>query len=34
MGNCRKADLLASIERTRPRVCACLEAGERVVEIR
>jgi predicted nuclease of predicted toxin-antitoxin system len=34
MGNCRKADLLAFIERTWPRVCACLEAGERIVEIR
>ena len=33
-GNCRKADLLAAIERTWSRVCACLEAGERIVEIR
>ncbi len=34
LGNCRKADLLAAIERTWSRVCACLEAGERIVEIR
>jgi predicted nuclease of predicted toxin-antitoxin system len=34
LGNCRKADLLAAIERAWARVCACLEAGERIVEIR
>jgi predicted nuclease of predicted toxin-antitoxin system len=34
LGNCRKAALLATIEGTWPRVCACLQAGERIVEIR
>jgi len=34
LGNCRKAALLAAIEGTWPRVCACLQAGERIVEIR
>mgnify|MGYP001609326662 CR=1 FL=1 len=34
LGNCRKAELLAAVERTWSRVCACLQAGERVVEIR
>lgn len=34
LGNCRKAELLDAMERTWPRVSACLEAGERVVEVR
>jgi predicted nuclease of predicted toxin-antitoxin system len=34
LGNCRKAHLLAAIEQTWSRVRACLEAGERIVEIR
>jgi predicted nuclease of predicted toxin-antitoxin system len=34
LGNCPKAGLLAAIERTWSRVCACLEAGERIVEVR
>ena len=34
LGNCRKAALLAAIKETWPRVCASLDAGERIVEIR
>lgn len=34
LGNCRKAQLLEAVERTWPRLCACLEAGERIVEVR
>jgi predicted nuclease of predicted toxin-antitoxin system len=34
LGNCRNAALLAAIEGTWPRVCSCLQAGERVVEVR
>ncbi|MGC9973191.1 MAG: DUF5615 family PIN-like protein [Bryobacteraceae bacterium] len=34
LGNCRKQELLAAIERVWPRVHACLEAGDRTVEVR
>lgn len=34
LGNCRKQQLLDAIASTWPRVRACLETGDRVVEIR
>lgn len=34
LGNCRNPQLLAAIDRALPRVRACLEAGDRVVEVR
>lgn len=34
LGNCRKQHLLETIAARWTRVCACLEAGERIVEIR
>lgn len=34
LGNCRKQEILAAIERVWPQVHACLEAGDRVVEVR
>ena len=34
MGNCRRRELLAAVERAWPRVVASIEAGERVVELR
>ena len=34
LGNCRKQALLATIESLWPRIEACLEAGEQVVEVR
>jgi predicted nuclease of predicted toxin-antitoxin system len=34
LGNCRNAALLAAIKGTWPRVRSCLQAGERIVEVR
>jgi predicted nuclease of predicted toxin-antitoxin system len=34
LGNCRNTALLAAIEATWSRVLSCLQAGERVVEVR
>ena len=34
LGNCRTQQLLAAFERVWSRVQACLEAGDRVVEVR
>ena len=34
LGNCRKHDLFAAIERVWPRILSGLEAGERIVEVR
>lgn len=34
LGNCRTPPLLSAFERAWPRVRACLEAGDRVVELR
>jgi predicted nuclease of predicted toxin-antitoxin system len=34
LGNCRNGALLAAVEKSWPHVRECLEAGERVVEIR
>ncbi len=34
VGNCRTARLLAAIEKVWDRVERCLEAGDRVIEIR
>jgi predicted nuclease of predicted toxin-antitoxin system len=34
LGNCRKAELLAAVEKVWPRVVERLEVGDRVVEIR
>ena len=34
LGNCRRRELLASVDQTWPRIVACIEAGERIVEIR
>ena len=34
LGNCRKPELLAAVERTWQKVCNCLQAGERIVELR
>lgn len=33
-GNCRRADLLAAVERVWPRIQVALDAGERVIELR
>jgi len=34
LGNCRTPQLLSALEKVWPRVQACLEAGDRVVEVR
>jgi len=34
LGNCRKRELLAAFDRLWPRIQQCLEAGDRVVEVR
>ena len=34
LGNCRRRELLSAIERAWPRIQTCLEAGDRVVEVR
>jgi predicted nuclease of predicted toxin-antitoxin system len=34
LGNCRTGALLSALERAWPRIQACLEAGDRVVEVR
>jgi predicted nuclease of predicted toxin-antitoxin system len=34
LGNCRTAQLLATFQRSWPRIRACLEAGDRIIEIR
>ena len=34
LGNCRNQHLIAVMAKAWPRVCACLESGERVVEVR
>ena len=34
IANCRKKDLITAIGLVWPRIVACLEAGDRIVEIR
>lgn len=34
LGNCRTPKLLAEFDRLWPRILACLETGDRVIEIR
>ncbi len=34
VGNCRKKELLSAFERVWPRIIACLEAGDEMVEVR
>jgi len=34
LGNCRTAALLAAFERSWPRIESCLQAGDRIIEIR
>lgn len=34
LGNCRNQHLITVMAKAWPRVCACLESGERIVEVR
>lgn len=34
LGNCRRQELLSAIERAWSRIQTCLEAGDRIVEVR